>query len=282
VLGRERDGERCNAGNREDQNSPALDGRIPETDIDAPAGASNSDPSNALCGSTDGPYQTAWKLVRASDEGVGPLFDPGVPNGLLLETLRPNQSAEKGAGILQNCGVCVWFAHDRYKLIPFDSFASMPDEISVSETASLLGTSGQTVRNYIRRGLLSARRPGARSFLVDRTSVEALLRQGGPGRRRHRRTVATTLSKDTQKLAHERDELRVRIVELQEAVLRLRTAADLQRQADATRATEIERLLEALRAAELTDELRRRASAELEEALAGIALPGHPGDIAER
>jgi hypothetical protein len=37
-----------------------------------------------------------------------------------------------------------------------------------------------------------------------------------------------------------------------------------------------------LREAERTDELRRRAAAELEEALAGIALPGHPGEINDR
>jgi excisionase family DNA binding protein len=159
----------------------------------------------------------------------------------------------------------------------------VPDEISVSEAAGLLGKSGQTVRNYIRRGLLSARRPGARSFLIDRSSVEALSRQGGPvtGPGGRRRTVATPVPDGAEALGRERDDLRARTVELQEAVLRLRTAADLQRQADAARATEIERLLEALRAAELADELRRRATAELEQALTGIAPPGHPGEIAE-
>jgi excisionase family DNA binding protein len=159
----------------------------------------------------------------------------------------------------------------------------MVDEISVSEAADLLGTSGQTVRNYIRRGLLSARRPDGR-FLVDRGSVEALLRQGGlvRGRRRRRSAVASPVPDGAEPLVRERDGLRARVVELQEAVLRLRSAAELQRKADAARATEIERLLEALRASERTDELRRRAAAELEGALAGIALPGHPGEIADR
>jgi excisionase family DNA binding protein len=163
----------------------------------------------------------------------------------------------------------------------FGSFASVADEISVTEAAGLLGTSGQTVRNYIRRGLLSARRPGGH-FLVDRASVEALLRHGGlaPGGRRRRSTVAGPVPNGAEALTRERDDLRARVVELQEAVLRLRSAADLQRKADAARATEIERLLEALRAAERTDELRRRAAAELEEALAGIALPGHAGELA--
>jgi excisionase family DNA binding protein len=158
------------------------------------------------------------------------------------------------------------------------------DEISVLEAARLLGTSGQTVRNYIRRGLVSARRPGARSFLVDRASVEALLRQrtASPPRRRRRSTVAGPVPDSAKALARERDDLRARVVELQEAVLRLRSAADLQRKVDAARAAEVEHLLEALRAAERSNELRRRAAAELEEAIAGVALPGHPGEIADR
>jgi excisionase family DNA binding protein len=155
------------------------------------------------------------------------------------------------------------------------------DEISVSEAAKLLETSGQTVRNYIRRGLLSARQPGARSFLVDRSSVEALLRDGLlPGQRRRRRAAAVPWPDGAEALERERDDLRVRVVELQEAVLRLRAAADLQRQADSERATEVNRLLDALRAAERADELRSRAAAELEDALAAMALPGHPGEIA--
>lgn len=157
----------------------------------------------------------------------------------------------------------------------------MADEISVSEAAKLLEMSGQTVRNYIRQGLLRARRPGARAFLVDRSSVEALLRERPlPGRRR-RRQVATVPADGAEELARERDDLRARVVELQEAVLRFRAAADLQRRADAERDTEVEHLMEALRAAERAGELQRCAAAELEEAIAGMALPGHPGEIAE-
>lgn len=159
----------------------------------------------------------------------------------------------------------------------------MADEISVSEAAGLLGTSGQTVRNYIRGGLLSARRPGRR-FVVDRSSVEAVVRQGGlvsRGRRRPSK-IPGPVPDGAEALACERDDLRARVVELQETVLRLRSAADLQRQADAARGTEIEHLLEALRETERTDELRRRAAAELEEARAGRALPGHLGEIADR
>lgn len=161
------------------------------------------------------------------------------------------------------------------------SFASVVDEISVSEAAQLLGISGQTVRNYIRRGLLRGRQPGARSFLVDRTSVDALLRDGLAGGRRRRRRASVAPTRDgAEAIARERDDLRARVAELQEAVLRLRAAADLQRQADSERATEIDRLLGALRAAARVEELRRRAAAELEDALAAIAVPGHPGEIA--
>src|SRR4051812_4375453 len=109
----------------------------------------------------------------------------------------------------------------------------MADEITVSEAAVLLETSGQTVRNYIRRGLLSARRPGARAFLVDRSSVERLLRDElGRGRRRRLHPEAGNPSEGGEGLARERDDLRARVVELQESVLRLRAAADLQRQVD--------------------------------------------------
>jgi excisionase family DNA binding protein len=156
------------------------------------------------------------------------------------------------------------------------------DEISVSEAARLLGTSGQTVRNYIRHGLLSARQPGKR-FLIDRSSVERFVRQDGPGsrRRRQRSKVAGPIPAGAEALARERDDLRARVVELQEVVLRLRSAAELQREVDIARGSEIERLLEALREAERSDRLRRRAAAELEQALGGTALPGHPGEIAD-
>ncbi len=157
----------------------------------------------------------------------------------------------------------------------------MADEISVSEAAKLLETSGQTVRNYIRQGLLSARRPGARAFRVDRSSVDAFMRDRLlSGRRRVRRAV-TGPADGAEELARERDDLRARVIELQEAVLRLRAAAELQRRADAERATEVERLMEALRAADRAGKLHRRAAAELEEAIAGMALPGHLGEIAD-
>lgn len=156
----------------------------------------------------------------------------------------------------------------------------MTDEISVTEAARLLDTSSQTVRNYIRQGLLTARRSGARRFAVDRGSVEALLRNRPlPGRRRQPKTAPA--SPDVQNLARERDDLRARVVELQEAVLRLRTAAEYQRQADTERAMEVDRLMEALGAAQRAGSLQRLSAAELEEAVASIALPGHPGGLTE-
>jgi len=156
----------------------------------------------------------------------------------------------------------------------------MTDEIRVTEAAELLDVSGQTVRNYVRQGLLSARQPGARTLLIDRASVDALLLTRalrGQGNRRR----ATTRGPGADELARERDDLRARVVELQDAVLRLRAAAGLQRRADAERATQIGHLEEALRAATLAGELDRRAAIELEEAVAGMALPGHPGDLAD-
>lgn len=157
----------------------------------------------------------------------------------------------------------------------------MSDEISVREAAELLQVSGQTVRNYIREGSLTARRPGARAYLVTRASVEGLIRdQPLPGRRRGRRAAAAS-SADLEALARERDDLRARVIELQEAVLRLRGVTDLHRRADAERAAEVDHLMEALRAGERVGELHRQAAAELEDALGGFVVPGHLGQLGE-
>jgi excisionase family DNA binding protein len=155
----------------------------------------------------------------------------------------------------------------------------MPDEISVRDAAEILQVSGQTVRNYIRAGALTARRPGARSYLVTRASVERLMRERPlAGRRRGQRAGAASAA-SAEELARERDDLRARVIDLQEIVVRLREAGDLHGRADAERATEIDHLTEALRAAERVGELRRQAAAELEEALGGLAMPGHLGQL---
>ena len=77
----------------------------------------------------------------------------------------------------------------------------------------------------------------------------------------------------------ERDDLRARIVSLEEALARVRLAAELQRDADAERAAVVGRLLEALSASERAEALRRRAVTELEEALAAFSGPGHAAEI---
>jgi excisionase family DNA binding protein len=160
----------------------------------------------------------------------------------------------------------------------------MRDELTVAQAAELLSTSGQTIRNYLRSGTLTGRRGSdGRRFLVTRSSVETVLADRGPldgGRRRKRR--GSQLAPDTQAaLVGERDELRARVIQLQDAVARLREASDLQRQADVQRAWVVDGLLVALGAAERGDALRRQAVDELEEAVAGAAMPGHPGSLFE-
>ena len=158
----------------------------------------------------------------------------------------------------------------------------MEDEISVTRAAELLATSGQTIRNYVRSGTLSARRgPNGRRLLVTRASVDTLLAERGPlngGRRRKSSRVLAELDSEDA-LVRERDDLRARVIWLGDAVARLREAAPHQQQADAQRAAVVEGLLSAIHAAERADELRRRALAELEEAVAGSMLPGHLGEL---
>jgi hypothetical protein len=130
--------------------------------------------------------------------------------------------------------------------------------------------SGRAARQYATtfgKGLLSA--GGARTFL-DRSSVNAFVPDTTFSGRHHLRQAATIPADGAEGFARERDDLRARVIELQEAVLRLRAAADLQRRADAERATQVGHLNEALSAADRAGELHRRAAAELEEAVADV------------
>lgn len=164
----------------------------------------------------------------------------------------------------------------------------MPDEISVSEAAERLATTGQTIRNYLRSGILQGRRGSdGRTLLVSRKSVESLLAQHGPlnggRRRRARRSTGADGgdAADREALARERDDLLARVAWLEDALARLREASNLQRQADTQRAEVIDRLLSAMAAAERADELRRDAHAELEDAIASAAMPGNVGRLDE-
>lgn len=84
---------------------------------------------------------------------------------------------------------------------------------------------------------------------------------------------------EVRKLGRERDDLRARIIGLEEALARAHSAAELQSQADAERAGVVRHLLEAAAASERADSLRRRALVELQEALAGFSRPGHAAEI---
>lgn len=81
-----------------------------------------------------------------------------------------------------------------------------------------------------------------------------------------------------ERVDRERDDLRTRNVSLEETLVRMRTAAELQRRADEERSSVTHHLLDALAAAERANGHRRRAAAELDEALAGFV---RPGDISE-
>lgn len=84
---------------------------------------------------------------------------------------------------------------------------------------------------------------------------------------------------DHEDVARERDDLRAAVVSLQQAVARMRAAAELHQAAERERSVVIEHLQAALAASERADELRRNAYAELEEAVSAATFPGHPGEL---
>lgn len=175
----------------------------------------------------------------------------------------------------------------------------VPGFLTSGEAGRRLGVTKPTVRALLERGKLrGVRQPhGSRSYWqVEEESIAELLAIGGPSHRRTRRpsrldrveaelevlrqTMASVSARETasgkvpSSAARERDELRVRVVNLEEALARMATASELQREADAARATVVEQLLAALTASEQADALRRRAVENLEEALATFRRPG--------
>ncbi len=178
----------------------------------------------------------------------------------------------------------------------------MPGHLTTAQAARRLEVSKPTVRALLEDGKLRGLRVvhGSRSYWqVEEESVTELLASGGPYRRRTRRpsrlehveaevealrrTVdslmagATPAVRGPTSAEQERDELRVRVVDLEEALARMATASELQREADAARAAVIEHLLAALAGGQQADVLRRQVVENLEEALATFRRPGHVG-----
>lgn len=181
----------------------------------------------------------------------------------------------------------------------------MTDDMTVDAAARALGTSPQTVRTLLRNGELKGQKVprGSRHvWIPSRKGVSTFLSQHGrfEGRPRPRSRLAqlehmvaqlqqqlgefrrsptrsATLSDDT--VAVERDELRARVVSLEEALAHVRHASELQRRADEERSALVEHLLAATAAAERVDSLRREALAAFDEAVGGFSRPGHAGSV---
>jgi excisionase family DNA binding protein len=173
----------------------------------------------------------------------------------------------------------------------------MADDLSVSEAATALGTSRQTVLNLIREGTLRATKSPKGVWRIRRKSVDAFLNAYGRlegGRRRKSASAALEVEvgrlreqvaqltaatdiRETAALLAERDELRARVVSLEDALARMREAAELQRQAEADRSTVIDQLLAAVAGSDRADGLRRQAVRALEDGLAAALMPAHPG-----
>jgi hypothetical protein len=168
----------------------------------------------------------------------------------------------------------------------------MADGMSAAEAAEALGTTAVTVRKLCERGRLAGTKEpwGSSRFrwAIDPKSVDEFAREGGlrkPRRLDHR---LAALEEDVavlkggvvpgnQQLAAERDDLRARVVTLEEALVRMRAASELQREAAEARAKVVSHLLAAAAANESAEDLYHRALGELEEALASTTRPGHPG-----
>ena len=180
----------------------------------------------------------------------------------------------------------------------------MAGHLTTAEAARRLDVSKPTVRALLGAGSLRGLQVphGSRSYWqVEEESVTELL-VSGPHQRRQTRAPTrlerveaevTALRQTVDSLAgwttpapgnptsseRERDKLRVRVVNLEEALARLTTASELQRQADLARATVVEHLLAALTGGEQVDALRRQAAENPEEALATFRRPGHIGEL---
>jgi len=180
--------------------------------------------------------------------------------------------------------------------------------VSTGEAMRLLGTSRPTIISLIEHGHLRAGRVqrGKRfAWRIEAESLQAYVAAHGrfDGRRPSTSSRLTLLEREVADLRaavrgmttraeadrgpgdearreDDSDDLRARVVALEEALARVRNVAELQRQADKHRSEMVNYLLIATAANEKADQSRQLAISELEEALAGFTQPGHLGDIA--
>lgn len=172
----------------------------------------------------------------------------------------------------------------------------MADELTVSQAAKELGTSRQSILNFLSDGALHGKKSPRGVWQISRQSVDRFLKQFGRldgGRRRKSATsalheevrrlrdqlqqVAAAAGGDAvPRLLAERDALRTRVAVLEESLARLREALELQRAVDTERAQVVESLVHALGAAERAEALRRQALESLEDGLAANLMPSHP------
>ena len=203
------------------------------------------------------------------------------------------------AGFHEGHAACVKIVH--YLFI-------MARTVTTGRAAALLGTTRPTVVGLVERGDLPASKEqrGSRfCWQIDEDGLHRFLDTHGryddvrrrPGKSKLARLEASVAElrdevrlltgaevEETdavvrKRLERERDDLRARIVGLEEALARAHSAGELQRQADAERASAVGHLLEAAAASERADSLRRRALLELHEAIGEFFRLGHAAEI---
>jgi hypothetical protein len=167
----------------------------------------------------------------------------------------------------------------------------MADGMSAADAAAALGTTAVTARKLCEQGRLAGtKEPWGNSrfrWVIDPKSVEEFASKGGLRKPKRLDVRLAALEADVatlkggvvpadRQVAAERDDLRARVVTLEEAVVRMRAASELQREAADARAKVVSHLLAAGAANESAEALYRRALGELEEALASTTRPGHP------
>lgn len=178
----------------------------------------------------------------------------------------------------------------------------MADVVSTAEAARRLKTTPPTVRALLARGELTGQRVprGTRfAWLADEASIASYVAshgEFGAPRRSSAAARVTALEQEITRLRaliegedspsgalarlqSERDDLRATVVTMRDALARMRTVANLQRQADAERSAVVEHLLAASAASERADALRRLAVEQLEDAVAAATQPAHLGEL---